>query len=389
MTDLDFRFYFGRQAIMAIKERYHMLNRTLLVLLLPLCLLACGSEPAPQPELIRPIRYQKVKPGSSQLKRTFSGMAQAGVESRLSFRVPGAVKELAVQVGDKVKQGQLIARLDVTDYRLQVQEAQAALANARAQARNAEANYERVRGLYENRNASRNDLDAARAASESTEALVRASNTRLELAQSQRGYTRLTAPSAGAIASVPIEVNENVAAGQMVALLTSGKLTEVGCTVPESLITKINQKMPVSVVFDALPERTFAAKVTEVGVAATGQGTTFPVTVRLEQSSGQIRPGMAAAIIFLLPKTGNDTPVLVAPEAIGEDRKGRFAFVVESAKDGLGIIHRRAVTVGELTSDGLEVLSGLQDSDLVVTAGISRIHEGQQVQILASNEVRP
>ena len=366
-----------------------MLNRTLLVLLLPLFLLACGSEPAPQQELIRPIRYQKVKPGSSQLKRTFSGMARAGVESRLSFRVPGAVEKVAVQVGDQVKKGQLIARLDPTDYRLQVQEAQAALANARAQARNAEANYQRVRGLYENRNASRNDLDAARAANESAEAQVRASNTRLELARSQMRYTRLTAPSAGAIASVPIEVNENVAAGQMVALLTSGKLTEVSCTVPESLISQIKQDTPVRVVFDALPERTFAAKVTEVGVAATGQGTTFPVTVRLEQNSGQIRPGMAAAIIFFLPKTGDSTSVLVAPEAVGEDQKGRFAFVVEPGKDGLGIIHRRAVTVGELTSEGLEVLSGLQDSDLVVTAGISRIHEGQQVRILASNEVRP
>lgn len=366
-----------------------MISRNLLVLLLPLCLLACGNDTDPQPELIRPIRYQKVKSGSSQLKRTFSGMAQAGVESRLSFRVPGAVEEVAVQVGDQVKKGQLIARLDATDYRLQVQEAQAALANARAQARNAEANYERVRGLYENRNASRNDLDAARAANESAEALVRASSTRLELARSQRSYTRLTAPNPGAIASVPIEVNENIAAGQMVALLTSGTLTEVSSTVPESLITQIKKNMPAKVIFDALPERKFAAKVTEVGVAATGQGTTFPVTVRLEQSSGLIRPGMAATIIFLLPKSGNNTTILVVPEAIGEDRKGRFAFVVESGKDGLGIIHRRAVTVGELTSEGLEILSGLQDSDLVVTAGISRIHEGQQVQILASNEVQP
>ncbi|MEZ4485084.1 MAG: efflux RND transporter periplasmic adaptor subunit [Syntrophotaleaceae bacterium] len=363
--------------------------RCLLLLLLPFCLLGCSNEPASQQEIIRPIRYQKVKPGSNLLRRTFSGMARAGIESRLSFRVAGAVEQVAVQIGDRVKPGQLIARLDATDYRLQVQQALAGQANALAQARNADANYERVRALYENRNASRNDLDAARAASESAEALVRASKTRLELARSQLGYTRLTAPSAGAIASVPIEVNENVAAGQMVALLTSGKLTEVGCTVPESLITQIKQKMSVRVVFDALPGQTFAARVTEVGVAATGQATTFPVTVRLEQSSGQIRPGMAATVIFLLPKTGNQIPLLVAPEAIGEDGKGRFAFVVESAKDGRGIIHRRSVTVGELTSEGLEVFSGLAESDLVVTAGISRIHEGQQVQILASNEVRP
>ncbi len=366
-----------------------MMIRRLLPLLLPFCLLACGNEPAQKQEVIRPIRYQKVKPGSNLLQRTFSGMARAGVESRLSFRVAGAVEQVAVQVGDRVKSGQLIARLDATDYRLQVQEAQAGLANARAQARNAEANYERVRALYENRNASRNDLDAARAASESTEALVRASKTRLELARSQLGYTRLTAPSAGAIASVPIEINENIAAGQMVALLTSNGRTEVDCTIPESLITLVKKDMAASVVFDALPERQFSARVTEVGVAATGQATTFPVTVRLEESSPQIRPGMAAAIIFHLPQPAERQPVLVAPEAIGEDRQGRFAFVVERQQGGLGIIRRRAVTVGELTSDGLEVLSGLNHSDLVVTAGISRIEDGQQVQLLASNEVAP
>lgn len=365
-----------------------MMSRTLPIVLLCLCLFACGKESEPQAELIRPVRYQVVQSGSHLLKRTFSGMAQAGVESRLSFRVPGAVEEVAVKVGDRVTRGQLIARLDITDYRLQMQEAQAAQANARAQARNAEANYERVKALYENRNASRNDLDAARAASESAAALLRASNTRLDLARSQLSYTRLTAPRAGAIARVPIEVNENVAAGQMVALLTSGVLTEVVSTVPESLITQITKDMPVEVMFDALPEAKFSARVTEVGVAATGQGSTYPVTARLTESSERIRPGMAATIIFLLPKTGNHTPLLVAPEAIGEDRKGRFAFVVESGQDGIGIVHRRDVTIGELTSEGLEVLSGLAPSDRVVTAGIGSIRDGQQVRILPSNGVQ-
>jgi RND family efflux transporter MFP subunit len=363
--------------------------RLLLLALLSLSLVACGSESAPEQELLRPVRYQKVESASNLLQRTFSGTAQASMEVRLSFRIPGAVKEVAVKLGDRVRAGQLIARLDPTDYRLQVQEAQAALANARAQARNAEANYERVRALYENRNASRNDLDAARAASESTEALVRASNTRLELAASQFGYTRLTAPGSGAIAGVPIEVNENIAAGQTVVLLSSGTMTEVTTTIPESLITSIHKDMPVSVAFDAIPGCEFAAEVTEVGVSATSQMTTFPVRVRLKQGSSLLRPGMAAAVTFRLPKGAERNPVLVAPEAIGEDRNGRFAFAVEPQADGRGIIHRRSVTVGELTSAGLEVLSGLQDSDLVVTAGVSLIREGQQVLILAANEVAP
>jgi multidrug efflux system membrane fusion protein len=366
-----------------------MSMRHLPVLFLALCLLSCNGEPPIEQTSIRPIRFQRVQPAGSLLLRTFSGTAQAGLESRLSFRVPGAVEEVAVKVGDRVRAGQLIARLDATDYLLQVQEAQAALANARAQGRNAEANYERVRALYENSNASLNDLDAARAASESAEASVRACSTRLELARSQLSYTRLSAPAAGAIASVPIEINENIAAGQMVALLTSANFTEVDCTVPESLITKIKKGMPVSVSFDALLGKKFAGKVTEVGVAAIRQATTYPVTVRLDDSSPLIRAGMAAAITFRLPNGSNEDAMLVAPEAVGEDREGRFAFVVTPGENGVGTISRRPVTVGELTSNGLEVLSGLREDELVVTAGISRIQEGQQVRILTANEVAP
>ncbi|MEZ4601286.1 MAG: efflux RND transporter periplasmic adaptor subunit [Syntrophotaleaceae bacterium] len=366
-----------------------MSMRHLPVLFLVLSLLACKSEPPAEQTLIRPIRFQRVQPAENLLTRTFSGTAQAGLESRLSFRIPGAVEEVAVKVGDRVRAGQVISRLDDTDYVLQAQEAQAALANARAQARNAEANYERVRALYENSNASLNDLDAARAASESANASVRASSTRLELARSQLRYTRLSAPADGAIASVPIEVNENIAAGQMVALLTSADSTEVDCTIPESFITKISRDMPVSITFDALSGREFVGRVTEVGVAATRQATTYPVTVRLEDNSPQIRPGMAAAITFRLPNGSGDQAMLVAPEAVGEDRQGRFAFVVKPGENGIGIISRRSVTVGELKSRGLEVLSGLQAGELVVTAGISRVKEGQQVRILASNEVAP
>lgn len=364
-----------------------MKSRFVFAILLALCLGACGGNSEPPAENFRPVRFQQVREGGPLLERTLSGMARAGVESRLSFRVSGALEEVAVKVGDRVTPGQLIARLDSTDFVLQVQEAQAALAKARAQARNADANYERVRALYENRNASRNDLDAARAASESATALVQAGSTRLEMARSQLNYTRLTAPRSGAIASVPVEVNENVAAGQMVALLTSGALKEVVSTVPESLITRIKRDMPVRVIFDALPERRFDARVTEVGVAATGQGTTFPVSVRLTESNERIRPGMAATIVFQLPTAGAQVP-LVAPEAVSEDREGRFAFVIETREDGIGVVHRRPVQVGELTPAGLEILSGLAPPEKVVTAGLHQLQDGQQVRILAENGVR-
>jgi multidrug efflux system membrane fusion protein len=366
-----------------------MIRRLLAVVTIALILPACGGEKPPEQEIIRPVRCEEVRPAGGVLERTFAGTAKAGTESRLSFRVPGSIEQVAVKVGDRVGKGDLIARLDDTDYRLQVQEALAALANARAQARNADATYERVRALYENRNASRNDLDAARAASESAESAVQASATRLELTRSQLRYTRLTAPASGAIAAVPAEVNENVSAGQVVAILTSGALPEVISAIPESLISLIRRDMPVTVRFDALGDLVFPARVTEVGVAAISRASTFPVTVRLEKSSPTIRPGMAAEITFLMSRIDGDAGFLVPPEAVGEDREGRFVLVVEALDKELGIVHRRAVTVGELRSDGLEVSSGLMEGDRVVTAGITRLDDGQKVRLFSGGGATP
>lgn len=364
--------------------------RHLAILTIILCLPACRDKAPTQEPPLRPVRSQTVQAISSDSTRDFSGIAKAGQESRLSFRVPGAVQQIAVKVGDRVKSGQLIARLDATDYELQKQEAGAALANARAQARNAEANYDRVRALYENRNASRNDLDAARAASESAAAAVHASETRLELARSQLRYTRLTAPTDGAIASVPVEAGENVAPGQVVAVLTAGAIPEVIVAVPESLISAIERGSKVAVRFDALPQRTFAASVTEVGVAATTYATTYPVTVRLERADSAVRPGMAAEVTFTFQQQDSGgSRVVVPPEAVGEDREGRFVYIVEPDKPGLGKIRRQPVGIGELTAEGLEIFTGIRNGDRIVTAGVALIHDGQRVKLLVEQEQTP
>jgi RND family efflux transporter MFP subunit len=219
---------------------------------------------------------------------------------------------------------------------------------------------------------------------------MQAGATRLELALSQLRYTRLTAPTNGAIASVPVEEGENVPAGHLVARLTAGAMPEVSVAVPESLITGITQGSRVVVRFDALPRRAFDARVTEVGVAATTYATTYPVTVRLVRDESAIRPGMAAEVTFRFSqrdKGGNR--FVVPPEAVGEDRQGRFVYIVEPSDDSRGIIHRRPVRVGELTAEGLEVLSGLHGGDRIVTAGVALIQDGQQVKLPGKGATQP
>lgn len=360
----------------------HKLKSCSLLLLGLILGFSCSKE-VEQQEVIRPVRYMQVYSTGGSRVRIFTGVAQAGIESRLSFKVPGTIKRISVRVGDSVKRGQLLAELDANDYQVQVQQAEAARNQAEAQARNASASYNRVRALYENNNASRSDLDASRAAYESANAAVQSAKKQLELANLQLSYTRLTAPTDGNIAAVNAEVNENAAAGLPVVILTAGKVIEVKLSIPEILISKIREGNSVVVTFDAIPEKQFTATITEVGVSSTGLGTTFPVTVSLDEANESIRPGMAASVSIRFESDDERERFIVPSHAVAEDRNGRFVFTVEPAAEdsGFGYIKRTEVTIGELTADGLEIFEGLVDGDLVVTAGISRVNEAQKVKM--------
>ena len=357
-------------------------NPILIIVAGIILLFSCGKKEHEQ-EIIRPVRYMHVYSTGGSRVRSFTGVAQAGVESRLSFKVPGTVKKVNVVVGDNVSRGQSIAELDPSDYELQVQQAEAALSQARAQERNANSNFERVRTLFESNNIAKSNYDAARAANESAKAAVQAAEKQLELARLQRSYTRLIAPVSGSIASVNVEVNENVAAGQPIVTLTSGSKIEVKFSIPELLITQMKEGDKATVSFDAVPDKEFSATVTEVGVTATSAGSTYPVTVQLDQQEDAIRPGMAATVAYRFESKDERERFVVPSHAVAEDQKGRFVFIVEPVHDttGLGIIHRKSVTIGELTADGIEIFEGLSDGELVVTAGISRISDSLKVKM--------
>ena len=342
----------------------------------------CGTETEEIAPVLRPVRYQQVSGGALSMERTLAGVVHAGVESRLSFRVSGSVERIPIQVGDRVRRGQTLARLDPTDYELQVEEAKAALAQAQATLRRSEADFERVRALYENNNASKAELDASRASAESAVAQVDAVTKQLEQANQQLGYTALLAPATGAIASVGVEVNENVQAGQEICLLIAGGQPEVEIPVPEVMIGAIAAGQSVSVELPALPGRTFEAEVTEVGVAVTGAATTYPVTARLLAPEASIRAGMAAEVTFNLAGEARDDRIFVPGLSVGEDREGRFVFVLTPDAEGEGTVERRSVEIGQTDDRGIEVVTGLSEDELIVTAGVRRLADGMRVRVL-------
>ncbi len=353
----------------------------ILYFLLILILSACGDQQALQQEehALRSVKTQLV--GSSQhgVTRTFSGSAKANQRSNLSFRVAGNMQSLKVEVGDRLQPGDVIATLDPFEYQLQAQEALANLTQAQATLRNAKSNFERTKGLYENNNISRNELDSARANAESSSAQVSAANKVLELARLNESYTKLKAVETCNVAKSLAEVNEQVTAGQTIIEVTCGEGLDVELVVPESIIALLQRGMNANVLFSAIPDKIFTGKVTEVGVASSA-GTTYPVTVALTETSDGLRPGLAAQVSFTFEKAENKRNFIVPAVAVGKDVSGKYVFLVEKTdKNNIGVVKRQAVTTGELTTTGLEIIEGVKEGDRVVTAGVNVIREGLEV----------
>ncbi len=346
---------------------------------------ACGGSDEATDERLRPVRFVTMSDTTEFRDRSFSGISKSGRESRLSFKVSGTIISAPVQVGQRLNAGDLIAGIDPASYVLQAQQAQATLVEAQANGRRATANYERTKGLYANSNASLNDLESARAQAESANAVVRAASKALEIARLNVSYTKLKADADCSIASLDVEVNENVASGQQVAAVSCGDAYEVTVDLPESLISSVDEITPVTVRFGSIPEQEFSGQISEIAVSSAAGSAAFPVVIEITGSHASLRSGLAADVTFQFDSAAPEGGFVIPVNAVINDPNGTFVFVAESTEgEDEAVVRRRAVTLGELSQSGIEILEGLDVGDRVITAGISVIRDGQRVLIPAA-----
>ncbi|TQV76801.1 efflux RND transporter periplasmic adaptor subunit [Aliikangiella marina] len=349
---------------------------------LSLLLSACEQEKPIVEKTYRPVQYTKVMPSGGQNKQTFSGVTEAGLDAQLSFRVSGTIAKRLVKLGEEVSAGQVLSELDATDYRVGLQQAQASLQQALANQRNQKANYERVIDLYENSNASKSDLDAARAGAESAEASVDVSRKQVESAELQLAYTQIKAPQACSIAAVLADTNETVAAGQGVLRINCGRCIKVRVSIPEQFIQLIKTGSNVQVSASARPDKVYSGIVSEVGVAAASAGT-FPVEVILQGDCAELRTGMSANVQFdFSDQLAGQGKIFVPYLSVGEDEKGHFVFVLVPTNDDIYRAEKRHIVIGAPAQNGLQIASGLTQGELIATAGVRRLLEGMEVKLL-------
>ncbi len=329
-----------------------------------------------EPELetfIRPVRSIVVGDVGAFDSGSYPGQAKALQEVDLGFEVPGQLIERPVLVGDLVRPGQLLARIDPRDY-------EARLASAKGVHGTAKANYERSVVLVREEALAEIVMDQRRA-------VFDAADGELRLAQKAFDDTRMYAPFAGTVSVTYVDNFQNVQAKQSVIRLLDLSKIEMQIGIPEDAITLAPYITGVKVRFDAFPDREFSAEIKEIGAEASHTTRTYPVTLLIDPPEDiEIKPGMAgqATASAELPEDLNRTGIEIPASAVfsPSDQESQQSFVWILQGEPLSVSQREVKVLGA-SQRGVRV-QGLAAGDRIATAGVHSLSESQQVRLLDS-----
>jgi RND family efflux transporter MFP subunit len=288
-------------------------------------------------------------------------------EIRLSFKVGGVLDRVDVDVGDRVREGQVLAVLKRV-------EVDAAVSQAAEAADKARRDLERARQLR---------LDEV-ATEEQVEDLTTAysvARSNLQAAQFNARFARIEAPADGIVLQRLAKADELVQGGQPVLVIGS---TGAGWVVRAALVdrdvVRANIDDDATVTFDAFPGREFAGRVARIASSADPQTGTFEVEVELANGDARFARGLVAKVALKLAAAAGDTERTVVPLTAVVEANGASAtiYVFDA---GAGVARRRQVTVGSIVGERVIVIAGLEPGEQVITDGAAWLTDGRAVRV--------
>ena len=333
-------------------------------------LLSCGESKnknlSAQPRAVKAIQIGNSKSFNG---RSFPGKAKATQEVNLSFNEGGTLIELPIKIGDKVKKGDLIAKLDPKELEFKLKSTEAEMLRDNQ-------NYLRAKQLVGKGHISKADYDLL-------QAKLAVSQANMDLAKKALADSTITAPFDGQVADRFVENYQTVSKQQVIARLLDISQIEMVIQVPESAISIIPHAKNIVIEFDSFPNHLIPAKIKEISHEASTDTRTYPVTLIMQQPKDiEILPGMAGKVkgkIESVNKMQSKINIpLSALMTMGTDNKS-YVWVIDANTQQ---VHKREVQISELTATGVSVLKGLNESEWVVTAGVHSLDEGEKVTIL-------
>jgi RND family efflux transporter MFP subunit len=351
-------------------------NPRLPKILVPLALLAvlagCQAQTAPRQEA-RPVQVQRVTFANQNASRDFPGVVRARYETDLGFRVAGKIVARQVNVGDRVRAGDVVARLDAEDLKLQVQSAQAELAAATSNLAQTTADEGRYATLKAKGWAATAEVDRKKAARDEAEGRLERAKRALDLARNQLAYTELKADADGVITAAMGEPGQVVADGQAVARLAQRGEKEAVVAIPETWFSEARQAH-ASVTLWSEPDREFAAQLRELSPQSDAATRTYAARFTIVDPGDTVALGMTATVQLTRPSEARVARLPLS--AVLSRGNGSAVFVV----DETGKLALQPVQLAGFNEDSAFVLAGIKDGDKAVILGVQKLEAGTKVR---------
>jgi RND family efflux transporter MFP subunit len=343
----------------------------------------CGKEEQPFEEVIRPIAWQEVQQSPFDQVRRLSGTLFPVEEANLSFEVGGKIQWIKVKLGDEVKRGDALARLDQRNFNLSRQSAQANLQKSYSALSEAENEYKRYAELSSKGLVSQSGFDNAKAAFESATSAVNIAKTQLDISNKDSSDSILTAPYNGKITKRLSEPSMQVSPGQTIFQIEGDDGLEVQVMVPETLIRNLSKGSAIDIHYPAFPGLKSKGTIAEISSRA-ATANAFPVTILINSELKNLRAGMTAEVDFTFQgvgRTGFNGKAFRLPLSAlaSDDGQMDYVFVYDVKKQ---ILQKRVVQTESILNNEVLVSDGLEPGEIIAIAGISFLRDGQSVRLL-------
>ena len=338
----------------------------------------CGSDEkkTTEPTTAIPVKVSSINENSHTPFLTASGTIQAVNSANLSTRMMGYVTDVPVNVGDKVKKGQLLVAINNADLQAKRSQVNASIMEATAAFENAEKDYNRFKNLFAESSASQKELDDITANYNMAKARLEGAKQMKNEVDAQFAYVNITAPFDGVITGKFIKKGNMANPGMPLIAMEMPTGFEVMASVPESEISKITQDVPVTVLVKSI-DKSVKGKVTEISSSAKNTGGQYMVKVALEQTAVPILSGMFVTVQFPLEAQEKTEMVLVPQEAIVTNGQLSGVYTVSESNTAL----LRWLRLGRTFGNQVEVLSGLSSNESFIVSADGKLYNGAKISI--------
>ena len=336
--------------------------RTILTMMMLVALYSCGEKrQAVQEQTVR-VKVQQIQTEAVNGEQGFSGTIEESSGASLSFAVSGTIKKIYVTAGQVVGAGQLIAELDPTTLNH-------AYTIAKTSLEQVQDTYNRMKELHDS--GSLPEMQWIQIENELKSAIASEAMSKKSL-----NDTKLYAPFSGFIASKDAEIGQNSAPGMPIVKLVNIGNVKVKISVPEDDVQRIAKGSSMKIIVPALNNREFSGRVTERGVSADPRSRTYEVKATIQNSDGQLLPGMICQAFtnYMQGTTGVFVPANLV-QLDGDNKT--FVWVVNGGK-----AVKREITISSETAQGAQVSGGLSAGDQIIVAGQQKVSNGMKVEIV-------